>query len=317
MGGSTIGLVGWGGAQVIIPGMTYKYQNLGLFNGIGLSQLSATGISLSCLSLSTISSSIQFIKDNKLNIEIACCIGIPSTISARLSTIYIAKRLSNDALALFFNGASIILIPTHFIIQQRRKNKEQQQQQQQDKSAEHAATQLTKTTTRADDDQKKTDESSSSQGTTTTISLLPTNSCHLDTKEVMQHSTYGIISGLISSLMGVGGLPLTMSYLTEYGGNLHHHDIQGTAITALIPSIITSAYSRRSAIYKIPNYIPIVSCVSLGAIIGSYVGSYFAIHKLNENELRNLYMASLVVFGSRSIYGATSNIKNIIKQHSK
>ena len=64
MGGSTIGFVGWGGAQVIIPGMTYKYQNLGLFNGIGLSQLSATGISLSCLSLSTISSSIQFIKEN-------------------------------------------------------------------------------------------------------------------------------------------------------------------------------------------------------------------------------------------------------------
>ena len=89
---------------------------------------------------------------------------------------------------------------------------------------------------------------------------------------------------------------------------LHHHYIQGTAITSLIPSIITSAYSRRSAI--IPH-IPITGCVTMGAIIGSYVGSYYTIHYLNENQLRNLYMISLFVFGSRSIVGACQNLHSL------
>lgn len=47
--GATVGVVGWGGGQVIIPAMT-------LSASVGLSQLSATGVSLTSLSISAVSS---------------------------------------------------------------------------------------------------------------------------------------------------------------------------------------------------------------------------------------------------------------------
>ena len=284
---------------MIIPGMTYYNPTYNF--GIGLSQLSATGISLSCLCVSTITSSYQFIQDNKVDFEIASYIAIPSMISARLGTIYIAKHVSNTALALFFNGASIILIPTHFFIQQRRRNKDKKAVTSESQTEEQHS--VEKNTSNHQKHRKdgvehsKNDDSTCDNG----------NNNENGTSLLLQHSMYGIISGLISSLMGVGGLPLTISYLTEYT-SLHHHYIQGTAITALLPSIITSAYSRRSAI--IPH-LPITCCVGCGAIMGGYVGSYYAIHHLNEMQLRNLYMLSLLVFGTRSMMGAYSNLRSL------
>lgn len=110
--GATVGLVGWGGAQVIIPAMTLP------LSVASFSQLSATGISLTSLSVSTVSSAYTFWEENRVNIPLAVAIGLPSVFSARIGSHY-AKKLSGDALALFYNGFSIILIPTHFFIQQR------------------------------------------------------------------------------------------------------------------------------------------------------------------------------------------------------
>jgi uncharacterized membrane protein YfcA len=110
--------------------------------------------------------------------------------------------------------------------------------------------------------------------------------------------------------MGVGGLPLTMSYITE-ATHLPHHYVQGTACCALIPSILVSAVSR---IHAIP--VTTASYVALGAMAGGYGGAKLALN-LTENQLRHLYMASLVIFGGRSAFDAARNLKHILAKSHK
>jgi uncharacterized membrane protein YfcA len=262
--GMTVGVVGWGGAQIIIPAMTLP------MSVANLSQLSATGVSLTSLSLSTVSSGFKFWREDRVNLPLALTIGIPAVLSARVGT-RIAQKLSGDALGLFFNGFSILLIPTHYWIQQRAKSRR--------KVNEEGGRNLKEDLTHINLD---------------------------DSTKLLQHASFGLMSGVISALMGVGGLPLTMSYITE-ATNLPHHYVQGTAVCALAPSILMWATSRLNAIP-----LTVTGFVCLGAIVGGYAGADFAIY-LNEEELRNLYMGSLVVFGGRSVYGAAHNMHRIIK----
>jgi uncharacterized membrane protein YfcA len=85
--------------------------------------------------------------------------------------------------------------------------------------------------------------------------------------------------------MGVGGLLLTMSYITE-ATYLPHHDVQGTAVCALIPSRLVSAVSRMNAIP-----LQTTGCVALGAVGGGYGGAKVALGT-TEDQLRHAYMGS-------------------------
>ena len=62
------------------------------------------------------------------------------------------------------------------------------------------------------------------------------------------------------------GLPLMMSYLTVYT-DLPYHEIQGTAMVALIPSILVSAVASRMS--AIPP--SITACVAVGVFGGRFV----------------------------------------------
>ena len=263
--GGVVGTVGFGGAQVVIPSLTASSLP---GNVASYSQLAATGISLSSLSISTISSGYNFWKENKVHIPLALAIGIPAVVAARLGT-NVARRISHDALALFFNGFSIILMPTHYYIQHRKSNIMPEKE-----------------------DLRSSNNHQAGYEPTATI--------------LLQHSGYGFFSGILSALMGVGGLPITISYLTV-STDLHHHTIQGTAVCSLIPAILVSAASRWSVVPVQPALF-----AAAGAVLGSYAGSHFALH-LDEDRLRQLYMGSLVLFGSRSVYGAIANLRNILR----
>ncbi len=303
-GGATVGMVGWGGAQIIIPSMTYpaSFANY--------SQLAATGISLSSLSVSSLTSAYKFYNDQSVDLALALVIGLPAFISARVGSKF-AKKLSGNALALFFNGFSIILVPTHFWIQQRRADSIYKTQDYcngmgkgKDKN-DNKKTSATNHTTASPhnyyeamkNDQQYSNFTSKLKGKVTNDPIAFT-----------QHTSMGLFAGIISSLMGVGGLPLTMSYLTE-ATDLPHHFVQGTAMCALAPSILMSAISR---IHAIP--LSTAVCVSLGAMGGGYGGAQFALD-LSDEQLRYLYMGSLVLFGGRSVIGAFGNIRQIIRHN--
>ena len=127
---------------------------------------------------------------------------------------------------------------------------------------------------------------------------------------LMQHAAFGTSMGIISSLMGVGGAPLTMSYLTM-ATDLHHHEVQGTMMVAVMPAVVTSAVSLLLA-----GHIPLLLALAVccGSISGSAIGAEIAL-KLSEKQLRDCYMASLVILGGRSVFGAIGNISKLRKSH--
>ena len=126
----------------------------------------------------------------------------------------------------------------------------------------------------------------------------------LSAAELLSHGTFGCLSVVISAVMGVGGLPLTMSYLTAFT-SLPHHDIQGTAVLAVAPSAMTSAISR---LHVVPKGTMIA--VATGAMAGAMVGASVAL-RTSEARLRELYMESLVVLGGRSFVSAGINLRNL------
>ena len=88
-GGACVGLVGWGGAQFIIPGMTM----------MGHSQLAATGISLCYLSLSAVTGAAKFVASDNACLATAAAMALPSVITARIGTRMAARIPRSDAAA--------------------------------------------------------------------------------------------------------------------------------------------------------------------------------------------------------------------------
>ena len=294
-GGTCVGLVGWGGAQFIIPGMTHPLM--------GLSQLAATGVSLCSLSCSTVTSAASFIANDSVSISTAAAIAIPSIASARIGARW-AARMPDDVLQLAFNAASVILIPTHFLVQRNAAHRlECTVNPNVPPHAEAARSQQAKQVQleQQQQQQQQQRELQQPQHQQPEPELQP---YHGDSALSLTHGAFGCISGIISAIMGVGGLPLTMSYLTAFTA-LPHHIVQGTAILSVAPSAITSALSRASVIP--PATAVAVSC---GAMCGASLGASIAL-RTSEDRLRGLYMLSLVILGGRSVVGATRNLASI------
>ncbi|CAB9523244.1 Sulfite exporter TauE/SafE [Seminavis robusta] len=293
--GGVVGTVGWGGAQVLIPSLTANPLSLA-----GYTQLTATGISLTSLSTSVMTGGYKFWNSDHVNVPVALMVGIPAVLSARVGTLW-AKKLSGDALALIFNSCSIVLLPTHFWIQERAKKRRQQQliQEEDNKPPQESTTTIT----------TKTNDPPNVVYDNTNDLLLKQSQQQQQSdyhyEKFLHFASFGLFQGILSSVMGVGGLPLSMSYLTEMT-TLDHHTVQGTAMCAVIPSILTSAVSRMHAI-------PLVTAgvVCGGAILGGYGGAQLAL-ALDSEQLRQLYMTSLVLFGGRSMLGAAANLRRLL-----
>lgn len=291
--GATVGIVGWGGAQVVIPSLTLRIPVA------SYSQLSATGISLSSLSVSSVSSGCEFWRDGRVDVMTAAAIGLPAVFSARVGT-RLAKRMSGDALELFFNGCSLVLMPMHFWIQQRRGG--------------GGGVDCDPSSSAAGGGNGS--EINAASGGAAPMPTGPTSEdAAADARAasgvpaLMKHASFGLLSGMLSSLR-VGGLPLTMSYLT-LSTDLPHHEVQGTAVVALVPAIVTSAASRAGAIPPLA-----AACVAFGAAGGGVLGAHVALG-VSEENLRRLFMGSLCVFWGASVFRAGRNIRAIYARSGK
>jgi uncharacterized membrane protein YfcA len=131
-----------------------------------------------------------------------------------------------------------------------------------------------------------------------------------DKSTLFKHALFGVASGILSALMGVGGAPLTMSYLT-LATDLPHHLVQGTMLVAILPAVLTSAFALGAG-----GHTPflLTASVCVGSVIGSTAGAYTAL-KMNEATLRQIYMASLIILGGRSFIAAGFNMKRILLQY--
>lgn len=278
-GGASVGLVGWGGAQFIIPGLTHPLM--------GHTQLAATGVSICSLSTSSVTSAFKFVWSDSVSYSHAISIGVPAILAARIGT-RLATRLPDDVHQLAFNAASFILVPLNLIVQQNAASK---------RDASDEGGTLRRTLTAHMNDRglaSLTPDPAPARLVATAASVL--QPCDL---------AFGVLTGAISAILGVGGLPLTMSYLTAFT-DLPHHLVQGTAMLAVAPSIVTSALTRLDAVPKVT-----AAAVTVGAMVGAAAGASVAL-RTSEARLRELYMLSLAVLGGRSFVSAGHNLRSIL-----
>ena len=103
-GGACIGLVGWGGAQFIIPSLTHP--------AIAMSQLAAAGTSLCSMSTSAAMTGSTMLMNGAADLPTTCAIALPAIASARYGVRF-ASRLNADVHQLIFNGFNAVMLPTH------------------------------------------------------------------------------------------------------------------------------------------------------------------------------------------------------------
>ena len=255
-GGCCVGLVGWGGAQIVVPGLTHPALG-------GLSQLAASGISVLSQSVAATAGSLNYLQAGVVDLQTAGAIALPSIVGARAG-VALARRLQPDLHALIFNGMSVLLLPTHFVVQRWR-----QQQSTAPKPSEHAASR------------------GASVGT----------------------AAFGLVAGAFSALMGIGGGPLAVSFLTLTDASLPHHLVQGTAACAVVPGMLASG-----AFHARHGSVPAAAAcaVTAGAAVGGVCGAQLAL-RLPEEQLRQCFMGSLVLLGGRSFVAAGRNLAAIAR----
>eukprot|EP01052_Picozoa_sp_SAG31_P033207 SAG31_NODE_3723_length_3948_cov_4.219018_3_plen_300_part_00 len=277
--GGTLGIVGWGGAQVIKPCLTSPMM--------GCTHLQATATSLFSLSIAVVAGASQFVQSGNASIEVAMALAVPSMLGARFGS-QLAGRMSADALALVFNGGSVLLLPTHYLIQHSRRNRQLQQEQVLQTSVSGTSVSL-----------KRDDEAE----------LLLAAEKMREPVSLAKHASFGFCMGVLSALMGVGGLPVAMSYLTV-ASPLPHHLIQGTAMCAVAPSVLVSSITH---IQSGATPLGVAVAVTAGSVTGAALGARLAL-SLPEQTLRELFMASLVLLGGRSFVAAVRNTANIVRR---
>ena len=232
--------------------------------------------------MSTVTGAAQFVSNDSVSYTQAIAIGLPAILAARMGT-KLAARLPDDVLQLAFNAASFVLVPLNLIVQR-------------DKSK------------RAPPNADGTMRRTLTDHTNARATTMPDPGALVDWSLLQPCDVaFGCVSGAISAVLGVGGLPLTMSYLTAFT-DLPHHLVQGTAVLAVAPSVVTSAVTRLDVVPKLT-----AAFVTAGAMGGAAVGASAAL-RMTEDRLRELYMLSLVVLGGRSFVRAGHNLRNLMRR---
>ena len=278
-GGSCVGLVGWGGTQIAVPALTHPSVG-------NMPQLVASAVSVCSQSVAASSACANYYTSGAVDVQLAATIALPAMVGARAG-VAISRRLQPDVHALMFNGGSLLLMPCHFFVQRWRQTQQQSQQQQSQQQQSQQQQQ------QSQQQQEGQQPLPSPQPSGNTASLV----------------SFGFLAGTLSSLMGVGGGPLAVSFLSVTT-TLPHHLMQGTAACAVVPGMLAGGF-----FHVMKGHVPLASCaaVTAGAAAGGVFGSQVALG-LSDERLRQCYMASLVLLGGRSFVAAGRNLQAIYRR---
>jgi uncharacterized membrane protein YfcA len=109
----------------------------------------------------------------------------------------------------------------------------------------------------------------------------------------------GVLAGLVSGSLGVGGGIIIIPMLTFFLG-LNQHQAQGTSLGVMtFPVFVISAYNYYKSGYVNVKFVLIIV---VAFIIGSYFSSRFAIH-LPEKTLKKMFGLFLALMGIKMLFG--------------
>ena len=143
---------------------------------------------------------------------------------------------------------SVLLLPTHYLVQHSRRSRQQLEQ-------EEAR------------EQQQEGGGGQDDGAAAVAAAVQRMQQPLP---LAYHACFGFATGVLSALMGVGGLPVVMSYLTLAPSPLPHHLIQGTAMCAVAPSVLTSALTHMQSGH---TPLRVAAAVTAGSVAGAAIGA--------------------------------------------
>ena len=132
--GGMTGWIGWGAAQVLVPGLP----------SVGVSPLQAGALSLCTLAGITLSSSAKFLAEDCADMRRALALGVPAVLCAPLGAIA-AGRVAGRTLQIAFHAVTVVMMPAaagHFAWKLQQSGPAQSSEQQRDAELLHVAAPL-------------------------------------------------------------------------------------------------------------------------------------------------------------------------------
>jgi uncharacterized protein len=109
----------------------------------------------------------------------------------------------------------------------------------------------------------------------------------------------GLLAGLVSGTLGVGGAIVMIPMLVFALGLTYHH-AQGTSLAIMsLPVFLIAAIKYYKNGYV---NIPFVLIIATSFIVGSYIGSSLSLH-LPDQTLRKIFGGFLILVGIKMMLG--------------
>ncbi len=125
-----------------------------------------------------------------------------------------------------------------------------------------------------------------------------TNPIKMDATFIIYLIIIGILAGILSGLIGIGGGLLMVPMLVMLG--FSQHQAQGTSITVLLfPVMAFAVYNYYKAGYVNFKYALIIA---IFFAVGSYFGSKLAIN-FNQKNLQKIFGFILIIIAGKMILG--------------
>lgn len=108
----------------------------------------------------------------------------------------------------------------------------------------------------------------------------------------------GLIAGVVSSMLGVGGGIILVPILILLM-NLDPHQAIGTSLAIIIPTVLVGAYTH----YRLENVnIQLAIIIAIGAVLGAVIGAHVA-EALPSLYLKKIFGVVLLIIAIKMMIG--------------